>query len=63
MSAEEKERYIAHARETHPVQLHSNMKPRLDYVLSGELPHASDSSKPKISPKKTDKSQVKSLNE
>jgi len=65
MSADQKERYVAHARETHPVQLHAPMKPRLDYVLSGEppqVPPAVDGAKTKIAPKKLDKSQ-KSFNE
>ena len=35
MSAEERERHIAHAREANPVQAYPAMKPRLDYVLSG----------------------------
>ena len=36
----ERERQIAHARETHQVQLYPAMKPRLEYVLSGEKPPA-----------------------
>jgi len=66
MSAEERERQIALAREAHPVQLYPAMKPRLDYVLSGQAPtQAKEGSTPKA-PKKDepgpDKSQ-KSLNE
>ncbi|SRR6266581_448525 len=38
MSLEERERQIAAAREAHPIQLNSPIKPRLDYVLSGEAP-------------------------
>jgi len=38
MSQEERERQIAAAREAHPVQLYSSMKPRLEYVLEGKAP-------------------------
>jgi hypothetical protein len=34
MSVQEREQQIAAAREAHPVQLHSPVKPRLSYVLS-----------------------------
>ena len=40
MSLEERERQIAAAREAHPVQAYSSMKPRLEYVLSGKAPPA-----------------------
>jgi hypothetical protein len=38
MTIEERERHIAMAREAHPVQINSPVKPRLSYVLSGEAP-------------------------
>ena len=38
MSLEERERQIARAREAHPIQVNSNSKPRLDYVLAGKAP-------------------------
>jgi hypothetical protein len=34
MSLEERERHIAAAREAHPIQLNTPVKPRLNYVLS-----------------------------
>ncbi len=48
LSIEEREQQIATARKEHPVQLYSPMKPRLDYVLSGEAPPpANEESTPK----------------
>ncbi len=38
MTLEERERQIAKAREEHPIQINTAVKPRLDYVLSGEAP-------------------------
>jgi hypothetical protein len=38
MTLEERERHIAAVREAHPVQVNTQMKPRLSYVLSGEKP-------------------------
>ena len=37
-SADERERRIAAARDAHPVQTYTPLKPRLSYVLSGEAP-------------------------
>jgi hypothetical protein len=34
MTLEERERHIAAARESHPIQLNAPVKPRLSYVLS-----------------------------
>jgi hypothetical protein len=66
MSAEERERQIAHAREAHPVQLYPAMKPRLDYVLSGKPPTETKQDSAPKAPKENEagpeKSQ-KSLNE
>ncbi len=67
MSVEERERQIARAREAHPVQLYPAMKPRLDYVLSGEAPQpGKEATRPKVTGKpesESDKSSQKSLNE
>jgi hypothetical protein len=38
LSIEEREQKIAAARKEHPVQVYPPMKPRLEYVLSGEAP-------------------------
>jgi hypothetical protein len=38
MSLEERERQIARAREAHPIQVNTNAKPRLEYVLEGKPP-------------------------
>ena len=42
-SADERERKIAAAREAHPVQTYSPLKPRLSYVLSGQAPPLAES--------------------
>jgi len=41
MTLEERERQIAEAREAHPIQINTPVKPRLSYVLSGEAPRKS----------------------
>jgi hypothetical protein len=38
MSLEEREKQIARAREAHPIQVNTNPKPRLEYVLEGKAP-------------------------
>jgi hypothetical protein len=38
MTVQERERHIAVVREAHPIQVNTQMKPRLTYVLSGEKP-------------------------
>jgi hypothetical protein len=38
MSLEERERQITRAREAHPIQVNTNPKPRLEYVLAGKAP-------------------------
>src|SRR3954470_186184 len=38
MSIEERERQIARAREARPIQVNTNAKPRMDYVLAGKAP-------------------------
>jgi hypothetical protein len=38
LTIEEREQQIAAARQAHPIQLNPPMKPRLEYVLSGETP-------------------------
>jgi len=38
MSLEEREQQIARAREAHPIQVNTNAKPRLEYVLEGKAP-------------------------
>jgi hypothetical protein len=38
MSLREREKQIARAREAHPIQVNTNPKPRLEYVLEGKAP-------------------------
>ena len=63
---EEREQKIAAARKDHPVQVNTPMKPRLEYVLSGEAPPANVDStlKPPQPPEPApDNSDTKSFNE
>jgi hypothetical protein len=46
VNPDERERQIAAAREAHPVQVNTPVKPRLSYVLSGKSPNEDQHEKP-----------------
>jgi hypothetical protein len=45
VNTEERERQLAAAREAHPVQVSTPVKPRLGYILSGKLPEEEEQQK------------------
>lgn len=64
MSPEERERQIAAAREAHPVSLYPPIKPRMDFVRTGEAPPQKDGPAPqKASKSETGDDSSKSLSE
>jgi len=65
MSLEEREKQIAAAREAHPVSLYPPIKPRMDFVRTGEAPPQRDgqSAPQKASPSETRGDSNKSLSE